>query len=247
MLEILRRSTIAPSLPRVDPALAAYVRQVMALAAKDVRSELRSRQVLSTTVVFALMVLVVFNFAFDFGRAEMERLAPAMLWVAITLAAVLGLNHVFGKEKEQSALEGLLLCPVDRSAIYFGKLLGALAFTLAMEAAVLPIFVAFTDQAIFSPGPLLALLLGTLGFLAVGTLFAAISSNTKTREILLPVLLFPVATPILVAGVEVTGMGLSGEPFSELAGWLGLLVAFDLVFLVLCPILFEHLVDELGP
>jgi heme exporter protein B len=247
MLGISRESTIGLRVPRADPALAVYLRQVLALAAKDVRSELRSRQVLSTTVVFALMVLVVFNFAFDLGSAEMDRLAPAMLWVAITLAAVLGLNHVFGKEKEQASLEGLLLCPVDRSAVYFGKFLGALAFTMAMEAAVLPIFVAFTDQGVFSAGPLLALLLGTVGFLAVGTLFAAISSSTKTREILLPVLLFPIATPILVAGVEVTRMGVSGEPFSEFAGWLGLLAAFDVVFLVVCPMLFEQLVDELGP
>lgn len=246
MLESWTRPTIALPALRPDPALAAYLRQTAALVAKDVRAELRSRQVLSTTVVFALLVLVIFNFAFDLDRANMDSLAPAMLWVAITLAAVLGLNHVFAKEKEQASLEGLLLCPVERGAIYFGKLLGALAFTLAMEAAVLPIFAAFTDQAVFTPGPLLALLLGTIGFLAVGTLFAAVASNARTREILLPILLFPIATPVLVAGVEVTGMGLRGEPWAEFVGWLGLLAAFDLVFLVLCPLLFEYVVEELG-
>ncbi len=247
MLETWRRFTIALPVPRADPALVAYLRQIAALAAKDIRSELRSRQVVGTTVVFALMILVIFNFAFDLERSQMDRLAPPMLWVAVTLAAVLGLNHVFGKEKEQASLEGILLCPADRGAIYFGKLLGALTFTTAMEAAVLPIFVVFTDQSMFSVGPLLALLLGTVGFLAVGTLFAAVSSNARTREILLPILLFPIATPILVAGVEVTGMGLRGEPFSELAGWLGLLAAFDLVFLVLCPMLFEYVVEEMSP
>lgn len=247
MLETWRRLTFALPAPRADSTVATYLRQVAAVAAKDVRSELRSRQVISTTVVFALMVLVIFNFAFDLGRSEMTQLAPPMLWVAVTLAAVLGLNHVFGKEKEQSALEGILLSPADRSAIYYGKFLGALALTAAMEAAVLPIFVVFTNQAMFSVGPVLALLLGTVGFLAVGTLFAAVSSNTRTREMLLPILLFPIATPVLVGGVEVTAMGLKGEPFSELAGWLGLLVAFDLVFLVVCPLLFEYVVEGSSP
>lgn len=227
--------------------LRGFVRQVLAVAAKDVRSEFRSKEVLSATLVFAVLVLFVFNFSFQGTSAQMKEKAPAMLWVAILLTAVLGLNHVFAKEKEQGAMEGFLLCPGDRAALYFGKYLGALLFTLIMEVAVVVLFVVFTNQSGLFPLPLLALLLGTLGFLAVGTLFSAISVNTRTREMMLPILLLPVAVPVLLAGMQVTQLGLEGKPASEMLRWMGMLAVFDAIYLVLSPILFEYVVEELGP
>jgi len=191
--------------------------------------------------------MVIFNFTLDLQRPEFKPVTTAMLWVAITLAAVLGLNHVFAREGEGGSLEGLLLCPVERSAIYLGKFLAALALTLAMEAAVLPVFALFTNQGAFRPGVLLALALGTLGFVAVGTLFAAISSSARLRELMLPILLFPVATPILIAGGEATSRALAGRPWSALASPLTILAAFAVVFLILCPLLFEYVVEETRP
>ena len=163
MLETLKKPTAATSAPRPetrtpaggsDPgSLRAFLGQVRAIVEKDIRAELRSKEMASATWVFALLVLVIFNFAFDLEREEMGPAGPGMLWVAIVLAGMLGLNHVFAKEREQSCLEGLLLCPVDRSVIYLGKLLGALIFTLALEVAVLPVFAVFTNLPVFTPGP----------------------------------------------------------------------------------------------
>jgi heme exporter protein B len=257
MLETLKKPTVAISAPRPETqtgaagpdrrSLRAFLGQVWAIVSKDIRAELRGKEMASATWVFALLVLVVFNFAFDLEREEMGPAGPGMLWVAIVLAGMLGLNHVFAREREQSCLEGLLLCPVDRSVIYFGKLAGALIFTLALEVAVLPVFAVFTNLPVFTPGPLLVLLLGTVGFVAVGTLFAAIAVNARTREVLLPILLLPVATPVLVSAVNATGLSFDGEPWSELAPWLGILAAFDAIYLVLSPWLFDQVVQELGP
>ena len=220
--------------------------QALALAAKDLRAELRAREISSLVLVFALLVMVIFNFTLDLQRPELKPVATAMLWVAVTLAAVLGLGHVFAREGDQGSMDGLLLCPVERPAIYLGKFLATLALTLAMEVAVLPVFTIFTNQGGFQPGVVAALALGTVGFVAVGTLFAAISSNARVRELMLPILLFPVVTPVLIAGGEATQRALAGEPWSALATPLGMLVAFDVVFLALCPLLFEYVVEEAG-
>jgi len=227
-------------------ALPPAVRQVWAIAWKDVRAELRSRQVLASTVVFALLVLIIFNFSLDLSGTDMAEKGPAVLWVAILLAAVLGLNHVFGREREHGALEGFVLLPVDRTVLYFGKFLGALALTAAMEAGVVPVFAVLTNQGGLFPIPVLALALGTLGFLAVGTLFSAISVNVRTREMLLPILLLPIAVPVLLAGVQATQLALEGKPWADITPWLATLAIFDGIYLVMSPILFEYVVEELG-
>lgn len=222
------------------------VRQVLAVAWKDVRTELRSRQVLSSTVVFALLVLMVFNFALDLRGPDAQEKGPAVLWIAILLAAMLGLNHVFSREREQGALEGFILCPVDRMVLYFGKFLGALALTVALEIAVVPVFAVLTNQGGLFPVPILALVLGTVGFLAVGTLFSAISVGVRTRELLLPVLLLPFAVPVLLAGVQATQLAIEGKPWGDIMPWLAMLAIFDGVYLVMSPILFEYVVEELA-
>ncbi len=237
-------SKIERAFPTVALPLAA--RQVFAIAWKDVRTELRTRQVISSTVVFALLVLTVFNFSLDLQGADAQEKGPAVLWIAIILAAMLGLNHVFSREREHGALEGFILCPVDRAILYFGKFLGALALTVAMEIAVVPVFAVLTNQGGLFPVPVLALALGTIGFLAVGTLFSAISVHVRTREMLLPVLLLPFAVPVLLAGVQATQLAIEGKPWGDLAPWLAMLAIFDGVYLVISPILFEYVVEELG-
>jgi heme exporter protein CcmB len=166
--------------------------------------------------------------------------------VSITLGAMMGLSHVFSKEREQGSIEGLLLCPVDRSAIYVGKFAAALLLTAAVEAAILPLFALFTDLPVFLPPLLLTVVLGTIGFVAVGTLFSAMAVHTRTRELMLPLLLLPVAIPIIVAAIEGTRVGLEGKPWGDMLPWITILSAFDSVFLVLCPWLFQYVMEEMG-
>ena len=246
MLRALPRPITAT--PAADGQAWGTVRQALTLAAKDVRAELRSKDVLVSVVVFAVLVLVTFNFAMNLQQTgeEASKQAAGALWVAIMLAAMLGFNHVFGREKEQETLDGLLLCPVDRGAIYLGKFLGALVFTAVMEAAILPIFAVFTNLPVLNPGMLLAMVMGTVGFVAVGTLFAAVAMNTRMREVVLPILLLPVASPIVIAATSATSAGLSGKPLGDVLSALAVLAAFDAVYLTLCPLLFEYVAEEVG-
>jgi len=246
MLRALPRPITAT--PAADGQAWGTVRQALTLAAKDVRAELRSKDVLVSMLVFAVLVLVTFNFAMNLQQTgeEASKQAAGALWVAIMLAAMLGFNHVFAREKEQETLDGLLLCPVDRGAIYLGKFIGALVFTAVMEVAILPIFAVFTNLPVLNPGMILAMVMGTVGFVAVGTLFAAVAMNTRMREVVLPILLLPVASPIVIAATSATSAGLSGKPLGDVLSALAVLAAFDAVYLTLCPLLFEYVAEEVG-
>ncbi|MGE5618234.1 MAG: heme exporter protein CcmB [Sphingomonadaceae bacterium] len=221
-----------------------YLDKVLAIVRKDVVSELRTREMLSSMFVFALLVIVIFNFAFDLRVENQEAAAPGVLWVAIVFAGMLGLNRSFITEKDRGCMEGLLLCPVDRGTIYLGKMVGNLLFMATMEAIILPVFGAFFDLPVFSPGLLLIVLLGTLGFAAVGTLFSAIAVHTRTREIMLPILLLPVAVPVLVAAVKATGEALASTPAASSGPWLSVLIGFDAIFLTAAFLTFEYVFQE---
>lgn len=221
-----------------------YLNKVLAIVGKDVTSELRSREVISSMFVFALLVIVIFNFAFELRVENKEAVAPGVLWVAIIFAGMLGLNRSFINEKDRGCMEGLLLCPVDRSAIYMGKLAGNLIFMLAMEAIILPVFAAFFNLPMFTPRLLLIVLLGTVGFAAVGTLFSAVAVHTRAQEIMLPILLLPVTVPVLVAAVKATGDLLSSTPPITEGPWLGVLVGFDVIFFTAAFLTFEYVFQE---
>ncbi len=244
MLKTLPRSTVAT--PRFSLRGWPTLSQAYAVAAKDVRAELRSKDILVSVFVFALLVLVTFNFALNLQQPgeDAARQASGVLWVAIILSAMLAFNHVFAREKDQETLDGLLLCPVERGAIYLGKFAGALIFTAVMEAVLLPVFAVFTNLPVLAPATLLAMIAGTLGFVAVGTLFAAIAMNTRMREVVLPVLLLPVAAPIVIAATHATTIGLGSKPFADALSALGVLAAFDALYLTLCPLLFEYVAEE---
>lgn len=236
MIEHLRVSWVA--------ALRDYLDKVGAIVWKDVVAELRTKEIFTSMLVFALLVVVIFNFAFELRQVDMSLMGPGILWVAFTFAGVLGLNRSFVLEKDRGSLEGLMLAPVDRSAIYLGKLLGNLLFMLVMEAFALPLFAVLNNQPLLLPGLVPVIFLGTLGFVTVGTLFAAMSVNTRTREVMLPVLLFPMMVPMVIAAVKATGVVLAGDPLSAAGDWLSLLVAFDVIFLVVCWLVFEYVVEE---
>ena len=221
-----------------------FLRKVLAIVHKDIIAELRTKEMFSSMFVFALLVIVIFNFAFELRVANVKQVAPGVLWVTFTFAGMLGLNRSFILEKDRGCLEGLLLAPVDRSAIYFGKMLGNLIFMLVVEAIVLPIFWVLFNPPLFSPALILIIVLGTLGFAGVGTLFSAIAVHTRAREVMLPILLFPIVVPLMIAAVKITGGLLDGQPLSEMRNSLNLLVGFDIIFLTVSYMTFDYVVEE---
>jgi heme exporter protein B len=221
-----------------------YLGKVGVIVWKDLIAELRTKEILSSVLVFGLLAIVIFNFAFELKSVRMSDLAPGILWVAFTFSGVLGLNRSFMLEREGAALEGLMLAPLDRSGIYVAKMLSNLAFMLLAEAVLLPLFWALSNLRFFPLSLILIAALGTLGFVAIGTLFAAMTVNARAREVMLPMLLFPVAVPVLLAAVNATGTVLAGEPLSAARGWLQLLIACDVIFLVLSLLTFEYVIEE---
>ncbi|MCL4460016.1 MAG: heme exporter protein CcmB [Chloroflexi bacterium] len=221
-----------------------FVGKVIAILVKDIISELRTKELFSAMFIFALLVVIIFNFAFELRVENVLAIAPGVLWVAFTFAGVLGLNRAFVLEKDKGCLEGLMLCPVDRSAVYLGKMLGNITFMFVVEAITLPFFSVFFNLPILMPRLLLVIFLGTVGFASVGTLFSAMAVNTRTREVMLPILLFPVVMPVIVAAVKSTGFILEDKPWSDFASWLNLLIAFDVIFLVVSFLVFEFVIEE---
>ena len=222
------------------------LRLAAAIAAKDIRLELRSRTALLSAIVFSALVLVVFNFARDPTALAAVDLAPSVLWVTFAFGAVIALNRAFYVERENAALDGILLAPVPRSALYVGKLLANLAFVGVVEAVALPLFVLFFNVSLgHALGGILGVTaLATIGFVAVGTIFSAMVVRTRFAELMLPVLLLPFMVPPLVGAVQVTAKLLAGRPLSEMLGWLRLLTLFDVVFVTLCILVFPAVVDE---
>ena len=219
------------------------LRGVWAIVRKDMALEKRSQEALSSMFMFGLIVLLVFNFSFELRAGEAIRVAPGVLWVSFTFAGMLGLSRSFIRESDQGCLDGLLLCPVERHVIYFGKLASNLIFIFISQAITLPLFVALFNLP-FNSVLLLVIVLGTVGFASVGTLFSALTVHTRAREVMLPVLLFPVVMPALIAAVKLTGGILDGLPLAAIMRWLHLLVGFDVIFLAVSYVCFEYVVEE---
>jgi heme exporter protein B len=239
----LTKST-APPRPLLG-GLSGYLRKVLAIVGKDITTELRTKEMISTMFVFSLLVIFIFNFAFDLRAEIIQALAPGVLWVAIAFAGMLGLSRSFILERDRGVLDGLLLAPVDRSAIYFGKMIGNVIFISLVEIIILPFFILLFNQPLTVLPPLAGIVvLGTIGFAGVGTLFSAMAVHTRAREVLLPIMLFPVIVPVLLSAVRLTAATLDNLPFNEVNHWLALLVAFDIIFVAVSFILFEFVVEE---
>jgi heme exporter protein B len=219
-----------------------FLEQVIAILWKDVRYELRSKQMWTGMGLFAILVLVIFNFAFDLRVDNKAAVAPGALWVAFVFASILGLGRTIAAEREQGSMDRLLLCPVDRKAIYLAKLLGNMLFIGVVEIVALPIFAILFNLPLLA-GPLLAIvLLGTLGIAAVGTLFSAMAAATQARELLLPILIFPLIVPIVIGAVRATGSLL--VPAASEPPWLGLIAAYDVIFVSVSMLTFAFVVEE---
>jgi heme exporter protein B len=217
--------------------------KVLAIFWKDILLEIRTKESVTAILVFALLVLVIFNFAFEPETATMNLVAPGILWVAFTFAGVLGLNRVFAIEKENSRLAGLLLCPIDPMVIYWGKLLGSFTFMLTIEVIVTPIFLVLLNLPLFLPRLVLIIVLATLGFTSVGTLFSALAINIRARDIMLPVLFLPIVVPVIIAAVEATAVVLQGSPWGDMLTWLQIMIAFDIIYLVVATLVFQYVVE----
>ncbi len=235
--------TTTPS-PSTAPRAASLLQGAAAIAWKDLRAETRNRENVSAMLVFALLAIVLFSFALELDRTGREASAAGVLWVTLVFAGTLGLGRSLGREKDEATLDGLLLAPVDRSALYFGKLAGNFLFMLIVSVILAPLLSILFDVSFFKPLVPLALLLGILGYAGVGTLIASMSVYTRGREVLLPVLLLPIALSILVPAVRATRGLLEGAPLDELAIWFNLLVGTTVVYLTLGYMLFDFVVEE---
>ncbi|MBA7529031.1 hypothetical protein ES705_21223 [subsurface metagenome] len=220
-----------------------FWRKVMAIAGKDALSEMRAKEIVPSVLVFALLVIVIFNFAFGASQDTLVLVAPGILWVTFAFAGVLSFNRSFIVEKEEDCLEGLMVCPISREVIYVGKMLGSLLFMLIIEAVALPIF-AFLFNLVLSLQLVVITVLTTIGFVAVGTLFSALAVNTKAREMVLPILFLPIVVPIIICAVRASGLALSGEPWSSLSSWLQIIGAFDAIFLVVSFLIFAFVIEQ---
>jgi len=212
---------------------------------KDLLVERRSKETLNALFFFALLLLFVFEFALGPDRERLAGALPGLLWLGFILSGLLGLGRAFVVERENDCWEALLLAPGDKSAIYVGKLAGNLLLMLVVEAMLLALFGVFFNLDIVPALPALGvvILLGTIGFAAIGTLFAAMTTQVRARELLFPVLLLPVQVPLLLATVKATEAVLLGEPLGAVAHWLKLLAAADVLYVAVGVLTFDFVLE----
>jgi heme exporter protein B len=222
------------------------VGRAAAVAWKDLTAERRTKANFNAVVFLAVLILLLFGFALGPDAEALRAAAAGVLWLTVLFGGVLAFNRSYQLELENGALEALLLYPGDRKAIFLGKVLANLAFVLLVEALVVPLAAILYDLPILRPLPGLAgvLLLGTFGFVVLGTFYAAMASRVRAREVLLPLLLFPMLIPVLVAAVEATAALLVGDPMGDSGAWVRLLAVFDLIFFVASLLAFEHVIEE---
>jgi heme exporter protein B len=221
-----------------------YLRALGAVVWKDLAAELRSRELLTSMLVFALLVILIFNFALELDARARATVTSGVLWVTFAFAGTLGLNRSMAVEKDRGCMDGLLLAPVDRSAIYFGKTVGNLIFMFIVEIIVLPVYSILYNTNLFIPGLIGVIILGSIGYVAVGTLLSTMAVQTRTRDVLLPILLFPVILPVMIAAVKASTGFLQGIEMAEITPWLNLLIVYDIIFTAVAFMVFDYVVEE---
>lgn len=220
--------------------------RALAIAWKDLTAERRTRANFNAVVALAVVMLLLFGFALGPDTEAIRAAAAGVLWLTVLFSGVLTFNRSYQLELESGALEALLLYPGGRKALFLGKLLANLAFVLLVEAIVVPLAAVLYGLPMtgFLPGLVGVLLLGTLGFVVLGTFYAAMASRVRAREVLLPLLLFPMLIPLLVASIGATAALLVGDPMGDAGSWIRLLVLFDLIFVIASLFAFEHVIEE---
>jgi heme exporter protein B len=220
------------------------LRHAVAVASKDLRIEVRGRYALGSLLPFAGTVLIAFGLSLGPGRTLLQQTAPGLLWLAVLFASVLAFRRSYEAEGEDGAIEGLLLAPVDKASIFLGKAGAVIVQLLVLESMVLVLVAVLFDLPLRAPAVVAAtFVLGTVGLAAVGSLFGVLTESARTREAVLPLLVLPLATPVLVAGVNATALATSGHG-AEASSWLGLLLAFDAVFVAAGTLVFGYLLED---
>lgn len=221
-----------------------FFKAVAAIFWKDLLAERRTREILGAMLVFALVIILIFVFAFDLSVDMRRQAAAGVIWVTLCFSGTISLNRSIAVEKDREGMDGLLLAPVDRTAIYFGKVLVNWVYVLLTALVIIPVYSVFNNVNLLSPGFAGVVLLGSLGYILTGTLLATLSIQTRTRDMLLPILLFPVVIPLLLAAVRASTILLQGSPSPELGTWLMLLGGYDLLFLAVGLLVFDKIVEE---
>ena len=217
---------------------------IWAIGRKDLLLETRNKDIIIAVSAFALLVLMVFTFAIDINHGNAKLIGPGILWAGIAFAGVTGLNRAFALEAEGNTLEALMLAPISRDLIYIAKMLGNFLFITAAQIIVFPIFALLFNLAVLRWEMLVISLLTTIGFSAIGTLFAAMSMRVRAREVMLPLLFLPIVTPLMMAAVESTSQVVNGGSWPDISRWLQLAVAFDIAFIVVSAFIFQQIVED---
>lgn len=226
------------------PRSASLWRAIAAVASKDVITELRSRELVSAMALFSLLSVLIFSFALELNRQARAEAVGGVLWVTIVFAAILGLNRSMAIEREGGTFEALLLAPVSRAALYLGKFIAIYAFTLAVALPLLLISTVLYNVAVATVETVVVLLMGAFSLASIGTLLAAMTAQTRSRETLLPIVMLPIVLPALLAAVRATNGILSRAPAADWSGWVAILLALNIVYFVLCLVLFPFVIEE---
>lgn len=221
-----------------------FFRVLWAIVWKDLVAERRSKEMLTAMLVFSLLVILIFNFALELDINVRNSVTSGILWVILAFAGTLGLNRSMAMEKDRGCLDALLLAPVDRTAIFFGKSISNLIFMWIVAVIILPVYSMLYAINLFVPGLIAVIILGSIGYITAGTLLSSMTVQTRTRDMLLPIVLFPVTVPLLIAAVKASAGFLQGLPFAELESWINILVVYDIVFISISFMVFDYVVDQ---
>ncbi len=221
-----------------------YWRAVGAIAWKDLRAEIRSRELINSMILFTLMTVMVFSLAMELDAEARQNTVAGVLWVTIVFAGMLGLSRSLAMEKDRGSLDALLLAPIDRSALFFGKMIGNLLFVLVIALVLIVVLTVLFNITLVKPLLVLIVVLGSLGFTTVGTLLSSMSVHARARETLLPIILLPVVLPVLISAVRATTAILNELPQDDWLPWIRLLVVADVIFLAGAYALFDFVVEE---
>jgi heme exporter protein B len=221
-----------------------YWRAVGTVVWKDLRAEIRSREMINSMILFTLMTVLVFSLALELDKQARQNTVAGVLWVTIVFAGVLGLGRSLASEKDRGSLDALLIAPIDRSALFFGKMIGNLLFVLVIGVALMFLLTVLFNIILIKPLLLAVVVLGSLGFTTVGTLLASMSVYARAREALLPIILMPVVLPVLISAVRASTAILNGMPRADWLPWIQLLAVADVIFLAASYALFDFVVEE---
>lgn len=221
-----------------------YWRVVGTIVWKDLRAEIRSRELINSMILFTLMTVMVFSLALELDKEARQTTVSGVLWVAIVFAGILGLGRSLASEKDRGSLDALLLAPIDRSALFFGKMIGNLIFVLVIAGVLLVLLTILFNITLIKPLLVVVVVLGTIGFTTVGTLLSSMSVHARAREAMLPILLMPVVLPVLISAVRACTAILDAMPREDWFPWIQLLIVADVIYIAAAYALFDFVVEE---